>query len=254
MTSFIETHCHLDKLTWTVPEALQRASDAGVQKLLTIAVDAESLDFVTQTAGEHERVYGALGIHPHDAAQYSAAVAQQIEEQATRERIVAVGETGLDYHYMYAEREVQQEAFCAQLQQAERLQLPVVLHTRDAEEDTLRILKDHSVSRRGVAHSFTGSCAMAQQMVEMGWLLGVNGIVTFKNAQDLRDTLKVVPLSSIILETDSPFLAPIPFRGKPNDPSRIPIIAEFLATWLEIPLEQLAEQTNENAQQLFQFA
>ena len=118
----------------------------------------------------------------------------------------------------------------------------------------MELLHKYPPSRGGVAHSFTSSAKMAHQLVGMGWLLGVNGIVTFRNAQELRDTLKQVPLSHLILETDSPFLSPIPHRGKPNDPSRIPVVASFLADWLEIPIEQLAEETNENAQRLFAFS
>jgi len=254
MTSFIDTHCHLDKLALSLPEALTQAKAAQVNKLLTISVDSESISFVAETAANHEEVYGSLGIHPHDAGQYNDTIAEQIRGLANRTEIVAVGETGLDYHYMYAEKEVQQAAFTAQLQLAEELQLPIVLHSREAEDDTMELLHKYPPSRGGVAHSFTSSAKMAHQLVEMGWLLGVNGIVTFRNAQELRDTLKQVPLSHLILETDSPFLSPIPHRGKPNDPSRIPIVASFLAGWLEIPIEQLAEQTNENAQRLFAFS
>ena len=254
MTSFIDTHCHLDKLALSLPDALTQAKAARVNKLLTISVDSESINFVTETAANHEEIYGALGIHPHDAGQYNDTIAEQIRGLANRAEIVAVGETGLDYHYMYAEKAVQQAAFTAQLQLAEELQLPIVLHSREAEEDTMELLQKSPPSQGGVAHSFTSSAKMAHQLVEMGWLLGVNGIVTFRNAQELRDTLRQVPLSHLILETDSPFLSPIPHRGKPNDPSRIPVVAGFLADWLEIPIEQLAEETNENAQRLFAFS
>ena len=254
MTSFIDTHCHLDKLALSLPDALTQAKAAQVNKLLTISVDSESIGFVSETATNHEEVYGALGIHPHDAGQFNDAISEQIRGLANQTKIVAVGETGLDYHYTYAEKEVQQAVFNAQLQLAEELQLPVVLHSREAEDDTMELLHKYPPSRGGVAHSFTSSANMAHQLVEMDWLLGVNGIVTFRNAQELRETLKQVPLSHLILETDSPFLSPIPYRGKPNDPSRIPIVASFLADWLEISVEQLAEQTNENAQRLFAFS
>lgn len=253
MTSFIDTHCHLDRLALSLPEALNAAKAAQVQTLLTISVDRESLPFVIETARDQPEVYGALGIHPHDAGQFDDSITQTIREQVSQAKIVAVGETGLDYHYMYAEREVQQTAFQAQLELANELDLPVVLHSREAEADTLALLRSHPPQRGGVAHSFTGSTEMALQLVEMGWMLGVNGIVTFKNAHELRETLRQIPLERLILETDSPFLSPIPYRGKPNDPSRIPVIARSLADWLEVPLEQLAEQTNENAQQLFRF-
>ena len=253
MTSFIDTHCHLDKLALSLPDALTQAKAAQVNKLLTISVDSESINFVTETAANHEEVYGALGIHPHDAGQYNDTIAEQIRGLANRTEIVAVGETGLDYHYMYAEKEVQQTALppnCSLLKNCNfRLSFIAVKQKR-----TPGASAKVPSSRGGVAHSFTSSAKMAHQLVEMGWLLGVNGIVTFRNAQELRDTLKQVPLSHLILETDSPFLSPIPYRGKPNDPSRIPVVASFLADWLEIPIEQLAEETNENAQRLFAFS
>ncbi|MEC7217364.1 MAG: TatD family hydrolase, partial [SAR324 cluster bacterium] len=143
MTSFIDTHCHLDKLALSLPDALTQAKAAQVNKLLTISVDSESINFVTETAANHEEVYGALGIHPHDAGQYNDTIADQIRGLANRTEIVAVGETGLDYHYMYAEKEVQQAAFATQLRLAEELQLPIVLHIREAEEDTLELLQKY---------------------------------------------------------------------------------------------------------------
>ncbi len=220
--------------------------------MMTISVNRETLAWVDALAQEHPDVYGSLGIHPHDAAEYAPEVAEQIRTRcAQNPKVKAIGETGLDYHYNYADRDTQRHAFQAQLELAEELQLPVVLHTREAEADTLEVLQQHPVSRRGVAHSFTGSLEMAQTLVEMGWYIGLNGIVTFKNADALREVVRQLPLEALLLETDAPFLAPVPFRGKPNAPARIPVIAEFLAQFLDLPLEQLAEQTNQNAQTLF---
>ena len=167
------------------------------------------------------------------------------------DKLVAIGETGLDYHYMYSPVEVQQEVFRKQLRLAEELNLPVVMHSREAETDTLNILKEIPVKSHGVAHSFTSSIEMAQTLVEMGWYLGINGIVTFKNAEDLREVVRWLPLDRMLLETDSPFLAPIPFRGKPNKPVHIPVIANFIAELREISLQELAEQTSANTQRLF---
>ena len=158
---------------------------------------------------------------------------------------------GLDYHYNYSDAETQQAVFREQLQIAEALQLPVVLHTREAEEDTLRILEEHPVSRKGVAHSFTGSQEMADALLAMGWFIGINGIVTFKNAEALRKVVHSLPLDRLLLETDAPYLTPVPFRGKPNSPAQVPVIAEFLAEDLGIPVAQLAAQTSENARRLF---
>ena len=147
MTSFIDTHCHLDKLALSLPDALAQAKAAQVNKLLTISVDLESIGFVSETATNHEEVYGALGIHPHDAGQFNDAIAEQIRGLANQTKIVAVGETGLDYHYTYAEKEVQQAVFNAQLQLAEELRLPIVLHSREAEDDTMELLHKHAPSR-----------------------------------------------------------------------------------------------------------
>ena len=254
MTSFIDTHCHLDKLESTLEEAVIEAKDAGVQRMLTISVDESSLDFVSNAVRQFTEVFGSVGFHPHDASALTEALEDRIRKLAQEEKkLVAIGETGLDYHYMYSPVEVQQQVFRKQLRLAEELNLPVVMHSREAETDTLKILKDIPVKSLGVAHSFTSSFEMARTLVEMGWYLGINGIVTFKNAEDLREVVRWLPLDKLLLETDSPFLAPIPFRGKPNKPAHIPAIATFIAELRDISLQELAEQTSENAQRLFNF-
>ena len=254
MTSFIDTHCHLDKLESTPEEAVIEAKDAGVQRMLTISVDESSLDFVSNAVRQFTEVFGSVGFHPHDASALTEALEDRIRKLAQEEKkLVAIGETGLDYHYMYSPVEVQQQVFRKQLRLAEELNLPVVMHSREAETDTLKILKDIPVKSLGVAHSFTSSFEMARTLVEMGWYLGINGIVTFKNAEDIREVVRWLPLDKLLLETDSPFLAPIPFRGKPNKPAHIPAIATFIAELRDISLQELAEQTSENAQRLFNF-
>ena len=252
MTSFIDTHCHLDKLDSTAEEAVNEAKGAGVKRMLTISVDEPSLDFVSKAVRQFPEVYGSVGFHPHDASALSESLLNKIRQLAQGdEKLIAIGEIGLDYHYLYSPVEVQQQVFRQQLMLAEELNLPVVMHSREAEADTLNILKEIPVKSVGVAHSFTSSFEMARKLVEMGWYLGINGIVTFKNAEDLREVVRWLPLEKMLLETDSPFLAPIPFRGKPNKPAHIPVIAAFIAELLDISLQELAEQTNENAQRLF---
>jgi TatD DNase family protein len=197
-------------------------------------------------------VYGSVGFHPHDASAMSDSLENKIRQLAQEEdKLLAIGEIGLDYHYLYSPVEVQQQVFRQQLMLAEELKLPVVLHSREAEADTLKILTEIPVKSLGVAHSFTSSFEMARKLVEMGWYLGINGIVTFKNAEDLREVVRWLPLEKMLLETDSPFLTPVPFRGKPNKPAHIPVIATFIAELRDISLQKLAEQTNENAQRLF---
>ena len=252
MTSFIDTHCHLDKLDSTPEEAVKQAKQEGVEKMITISVNEESFDFVSNAIMQFKDVFGSLGLHPHDAAEFSPSLDESIRKLAQgHDKIIAVGETGLDYHYMNSSLEEQKNAFRKQLQIADELNLPVILHSRKAETDTISILKEIPVPALGVAHSFTSSLKMAKSLLNMGWYLGINGIVTFKNAQDLREIVSWIPLDRLLLETDSPFLAPVPFRGNPNKPSHIPVIASFIAKLRKIPIEHLAERTLENAQRLF---
>ena len=252
MTSFIDTHCHLDKLDSTPEEAVKQANQEGVETMVTISVDEESLNFVSSAVMQFKDVYGTVGLHPHDASEFSPSIEQRILKLAkVHDKVIAVGETGLDYHYMNSSVENQQFAFRKQLQMAVELNLPVVLHSREAEADTINILKEITIPSLGVAHSFTSSLKMARTLLDMGWYLGINGIVTFKNAEDLREVVRWIPLDRLLLETDSPFLAPVPYRGKPNKPSNIPVIASFIAELRKIPIEHLAEKTSENAHRLF---
>jgi len=252
MTSFIDTHCHLDKLDSTPEKAVKQAKQEGVGTMVTISINEESFDFVSIAVKQFNDVYGSLGLHPHDAKEFKPSLETSIRKivQANK-KIIAIGETGLDYHYMNSSSKDQQYAFRKQLQIAFELNLPVILHTRKAEDDTISILKEIPVPALGVAHSFTSSLKMAKSLLDMGWYLGINGIVTFKNAQDLRDIVRWIPLERLLLETDSPFLAPVPYRGHPNKPANIPVIASFIAKLRNIPTENLAEKTLENAQRLF---
>ena len=252
MTSFIDTHCHLDKLDLTPKEAVKQAKQEGVETMVTISVDEESFDFVSKTVKQFKDVYGTVGIHPHDASEFSPKLEKSIRKMARdQEKLIAIGETWLDYHYMNSSSEDQQFAFRKQLRIAVEVNLPVVLHSREADTDTINILKEIPVPALGVAHSFTSSLMMAKKLLDMGWYLGINGIVTFKNVEDLREIVRWIPMDRLLLETDSPFLAPIPFRGKPNKPAHIPIIASFVAELRNITIEHLAEKTSENAQRLF---
>jgi len=220
--------------------------------MVTISVDEESFDFVSNAVMQFKDVYGTVGLHPHDASEFSPSLEQSIRKLAQgHDKMIAIGETGLDYHYMNSSAENQQFAFRKQLQIAVELNLPVVLHSREAEADTISILKEIPVPALGVAHSFTSSLKMARTLLDMGWYLGINGIVTFKNAEDLREVVRWIPMDRLLLETDSPFLAPVPFRGKPNKPAHISVIASFIAELRKIPIENLAEKTSQNAHRLF---
>ncbi len=251
MTSFIDTHCHLDKLKISPEDALAEAKTVGVHQVITISVDEPSFDFVEKCTQDYANVYGTIGIHPHDAVDYTQATSDKIQKLVKHKKIVAIGEIGLDYHYEYSVRETQKQVFRKQLKIAADLNLPVVLHSREAEEDTLKMLEEIPIQQKGVAHSFTSSFEMAQKLVEKGWYLGINGIVTFKKTEELRKVVQWLPIERLLLETDAPFLSPVPYRGKPNTPSRINVIAEFIADLKNISLEDLAFKTNQNAQSLF---
>ena len=252
MTSFIDTHCHLDKLDSTPEEAVEHAKQEGVETMVTISVDEESFDFVSNVVIQFKGVYGTVGLHPHEASEFNPSLEQSIRKLAQeQDKLIAIGETGLDYHYMNSSSEDQQFAFRKQLRIAVEVNLPVVLHSRDAEADTINIMNEIPVPALGVAHSFTSSLKMAKTLLDMGWFLGINGIVTFKNAEDLREVVRWIPMDRLLLETDSPFLAPVPYRGKPNKPAHIPVIASFIAELRKIPIEHLAEKTSENAHRLF---
>ena len=252
MTSFIDTHCHLDKLDSSPEEAIFEANQVGVSTMITISVDESSLNFVSSLVNRFPCVYGSVGFHPHEASSLTGILEERIIQLAKdQDKLIAIGETGLDYHYMHSPAKIQQQVFRKHLEIADMLNLPLILHTREAENDTINILKDFPERPIGVAHSFTGSFEMAKKLVDMGWYLGINGIVTFKNAEDLREVVRWLPLDKLLLETDSPFLAPIPFRGKPNKPAHIPSIANFVSELKKIPIEKIAEETSKNAQKLF---
>ena len=252
MTRFIDTHCHLDLLEKPPDQVLDEACELGVDRLLTIAVDDASLSKVKRLLSISPRIYGTAGVHPHSASEFGKEGAENIRNSILQEtRIVAVGEIGLDYHYLNSPRDAQIQAFRKQLELAEELNMPVVLHTREAEEDTLKLLRECPPSRMGVAHSFTGSRKMAEELLAMGWYLGINGIISFKKADDLKQVVRHVPIQRILLETDAPYLSPVPYRGRENAPNRIPVIADCLAEILEISLEQIASQTCLNAEELF---
>tara|TARA_R110002049_G_scaffold217424_5_gene388835 strand:- start:4021 stop:4857 length:837 start_codon:yes stop_codon:yes gene_type:complete len=253
-TPIIETHCHLDYLDQSeLSVTLEKSIAMGVERIITIAVSADNLNRVMELTRASPYIWGTQGIHPHDADTYTPAVDDIIRAHATDTRIVAIGEIGLDYHYDHADRSVQRKAFEAQLQTAVDLDLPVVIHTREADEDTRAILRNYSsaLTRKGVIHSFTSGLALAEYCLEEGFMLGFNGIITFNRADNVREIVAATPLSQIVLETDAPYLTPVPYRGKPNAPYYLPFIAEAVAAIKAIDIEALLAQTNSNSRKLF---
>jgi len=253
-TPIIETHCHLDYLEADeLGDTIARASGVGVERIITVAVSPGNLDTVLELTRYSPLIWGTQGIHPHEAEGYAVEVGKKIRERCNEDRIVAVGEIGLDYYYDHADRNTQKNVFEQQLQIAADVGLPVVIHTRDADEDTRSILQNFSgaLAGRGVIHSFTSSLSLAEYCLAEGFMLGFNGITTFNRADNVREVVAATPLEKILLETDAPYLTPVPYRGKTNAPCYLPFIAEKIAEIKGCECEHLLSHARANSLSLF---
>lgn len=250
----IETHCHLDYLKdRPLAETLEHTRQVNIEKVITIAVSPENLATVRELSQLEPWLYGTQGIHPHEAESYSDAVEKELRAHGGDEKIVAIGEIGLDYFYDRADREVQKDVFRRQLQIACDLNQPVVIHSREADDDTISILREFeaTLKRRGVIHSFTSGPGLAQYALDQDWCLGFNGITSFNKAENVRDIVRMAPIEQILLETDSPFLTPAPYRGRENAPFYLPFVAEKIAEVKELPLSDVISQTYQNSIRTF---
>lgn len=246
---FVDTHCHIyDEYYDDIEKVLKKIKDNNIGKIINNGCDAKSNIEVLKKVSSYDFMYGALGIHPESVLDYKKEDIDFIEKHLNDEKIVAIGEIGLDYHYGKENKEAQISLFEEQLKLAEKYNKPVIIHSRDATLDTIETIKIYKV--RGVIHSFSGSLETANIYLKLGFLLGVNGVITFKNC-NLKEVIKEIPLEKIVLETDSPYLTPVPFRGERNDSSHINEIAEFVASLKGVSMEHLANITNENIHQVF---
>jgi len=235
--------------------AVQRARDAGVQRMLAIGsgYGFESADRAVAVAERHPDVWASVGLHPHDAQEWTEERWAHLEALAAHERVVALGEMGLDFHYDNSPRDVQREVFRHQIRRARALDKPIIIHDRDSAGETMSIL-DEEEAWKGcgvVYHCFTGNVATMQQIVERGGFISIPGIVTFKNAGEMREVATLVPMDRFFIETDSPFLTPVPFRGKRNEPARVELVAEKVAELRGMKASDVAEQTWLNASAFF---
>lgn len=246
---FTDTHCHIFKEYYeNINEILETAKNVGINRIINNGCDTKSNYEVINLCNKYENVYGAIGIHPENVESYSNDDLKYIEENLNNQKIIAIGEIGLDYHYTKDNKEKQIELFERQLKIAETYNIPVIVHSREATEDTINCIKKYKV--KGVIHSFSGSIETAKIYIKMGFILGINGVITFKNSK-LKEVIKEIDLKDIIFETDSPFLTPEPFRGKKNEPARIINIAEFICDLKEISKSQASIITNENISRIF---
>ncbi len=245
------SHIYLERYHEDRDEVIRRAAAAGITQLLQVGCTPEEVATVLALSERVAGIYAALGVHPHQAVLVNADVIQALEVAMTHPKVLAWGEIGLDFYYEHSPREVQQAAFEAQLQGARRCDVPVVIHTRDAEPETLRILQRYPVPRSGHVHCFTGTPAMAEALVALGFFIGFTGIVSFPKANNVREALRVVPMERLLIETDSPYLAPTPHRGKRNEPAFVRYVAEAIAGVKRVAVHEVLAYSTRNFYALY---
>lgn len=255
----VDSHCHLDRLDLaahggSLDAALAAARARGVGHFLCIGVSADNAAAVKSLAERYADVDCSVGVHPLDIEPGSAPALDWLLGELDHPRVVAIGETGLDYHYQPEAAALQQQAFRLHLEAARISGKPVIVHTREARADTLRLLREAALPQAGVLHCFTEDWEMAKAALDLGFYISLSGIVTFRNAAALREVARQVPVDRLLVETDSPYLAPVPHRGKANLPEYVREVAEFLAELRGIAYESLAEQTTDNFRRLFPLA
>ncbi|MFL7011558.1 YchF/TatD family DNA exonuclease [Enterovibrio norvegicus] len=254
----VDSHCHLDKLDYDdlhtdVAEVIEKAKDRGVDYLLSVGVTLRSFPTMMDLIRPYPNVFASCGVHPLDIEE--GFDFDQLRTLAADDRVVAIGETGLDYHYQPELAEKQQDVFRQHVRIAVELNKPLIIHTRMAREDTLRILREENAQKvGGVLHCFTESFEMAEAAIELGFYISISGIVTFNKASELKDVVRRLPLEKLLVETDSPYLAPIPYRGKQNQPAYVREVAEYVGLLKGESAEEVAATTTENFFKLFSTA
>ena len=252
---YLDSHCHIndDALYPIRDELISRAREAGVGYLLVIGWDVESSKKAVEIAHEYEDIYAAVGIHPENLDGINEDSLKQIDELAYDDKVVAIGEIGLDYHWFHEKEhhELQKIWFIKQIELANKLNLPISIHAREASGDLLEILKNHPVNRSGVLHCYSGSPESLKEFAKLGFYFGFDGPITYKNAIEPKESVKACPMDRILTETDAPYLTPVPFRGKQNEPAYIPHILAQMASLKEVEENQMAAQVKKNFEKLF---
>jgi TatD DNase family protein len=257
----IDSHAHLDFPQFDADrtDVIDRAGAAGVQAIVNVGADLASSRRAVALAAKHDSIYAAVGMHPHDAKKLDGAALAELRELAQRPKVVAVGEIGLDFYRDLSPRDVQRRAFQAQLAWATRVGKPVIIHDREAHDEIMQILTNWAAElkgtqlagRLGVLHTFSGDLSMAERAMDMGFYISISGPVTYKNARQLADLVRILPLERLLVETDCPYLTPQPHRSKRNEPAYVRLVAERIAALRGIPLDDVAEATTANARRLF---
>lgn len=250
----IDSHSHIgfEELKDNLPQLIERAEKCGVEKILTVACSPEQIDDLKEILDTYENIYGAFGVHPNES--HTLISENELTKIITSHpKIIGVGETGLDYYYEYAPKNKQKENFVTHINVARKLNKPLIIHTRSADDDTVEILTNSYKEGmfKGVLHCFTGTRQLAECALNLGFYISASGVITFKKSEDLREIFKSVPLERLLVETDAPYLAPVPFRGKQNEPAFIPYTLQTLAEIKGIAIDKMAEVTSENFKHLF---
>ncbi len=251
--NLIDTHAHLYDETYNddFDEMLQRAENAGVNKMICVGTDLQSSEKCIHLAEKYHSLYASVGVHPHDASNVDSHYIKELESFSDHPKVVAIGEIGLDYHYDFSPAELQKKVFCSQLELAKSLEMPCIVHNRESNSDLLNCLK-LTGNHYGVIHCFFGTMQFANEILNCGFLLSFTGTVTFKrDLNDYKELIKQLTLSQFMLETDSPYLSPIPFRGKRNESAHVKIVAEHISCFLNLPVEEIAEATTSTALNFF---
>ena len=253
MNMIIDTHAHYDdeQFDQDRDELLKRMEAGGIGLIINAGSTLWSWDKIVELTEKYPFVYGAAGIHPDEAGTMDEAALARMAELLDRDKIVAVGEIGLDYYWDKEAHDIQKKWFIRQLELAREKSMPVIIHSREAAADTFQIMKQHAAGMKAVIHCYSYSPEMAREYVKMGYYIGVGGVVTFKNAKKLKQVVEEIPLTSIVLETDCPYLAPVPYRGKRNCSLYLPYVAEEIARLKGITAEEVIQQTEENSRELY---
>ena len=250
----IDSHCHLDHepLFQDLENVIKRSKEIGLEKILTICTTLDSFTNILKIIEKDPMIYGTFGIHPHEAKDNIVYTDQIINHVKQSNKIIGIGETGLDFFYNHSDRDQQIKSFEEHIQASIKLNMPLIIHSRDAEDETYQILKNHEKDNLKILmHCFTGSKNFADKLLELNSYFSASGIITFKNAIDLQETFKTIPLDKLLIETDSPFLAPVPNRGKKNEPSFIKYTAEKLAEIKDVSFSEISSRTTNNFNNLF---
>ena len=250
----IDSHCHLDHepLLSNLNEVIKRSKDVGIKKLLTISTSVESFLRIKEIIKKDEIIYGTIGIHPHETEKNSISSDQIVKYFNENKKIIGVGETGLDFYYNNSDKKKQISSFKKHIDAAIQLNSPIIVHSRNAENETLEIFKEYKDEKLKILmHCFTGTKKFAEELMSFNTIFSASGIITFKNSTELQNTFKSIPIEKILIETDSPFLAPVPMRGKKNEPSFLAFTADKLGEIKDLPKSEIIKITSNNFNQLF---